>query len=124
MSQVQFIDQVTDAIYLSKVDAGKTIDAVLSAFCGEIVAGKELRLNGFGIFTATERGARDSRNPLTGAAIRIAPSKVAKFPSAKALQDLRNCASQMEHPAYPEHVGVELYEPCTQEVAARSEAKI
>ena len=38
-----------------------------------------MRLNGFGIFSATERAAREGRNPQTGAAIQIAASKVAKF---------------------------------------------
>ena len=57
------------------------------------VAGKDVRLNGFGIFSTTERAAREGRNPQTGAAIQIAASKAAKFAPAKALKDRLNGAS-------------------------------
>ena len=50
-------------------------------------------MNGFGIFSATERAEREGRNPQTGASIKIAASKVAKFSPAKALKDRLNGAS-------------------------------
>ncbi|WP_431270741.1 HU family DNA-binding protein [Dankookia sp. P2] len=93
MNQADLISHVADAAGLSKADAAKAIDAVLSAVADELVAGKEVRLNGFGIFSATERAAREGRNPQTGAAIQIAASKVAKFAPAKALKDRLNGAS-------------------------------
>ena len=93
MNQADLIAYVADAAGLSKADAIKAIEAVLSAVSDELVAGKEVRLNGFGIFGTTERAAREGRNPQTGAAIQIAASKAAKFSPAKALKDRLNGAS-------------------------------
>ena len=93
MNQADLIAHVADAAGLSKADATKAIDAVLSAVSNELTAGKDVRLNGFGIFSTTERAAREGRNPQTGAAIQIAASKAAKIAPAKALKDRLNGAS-------------------------------
>jgi DNA-binding protein HU-beta len=93
MNHTDLIAHVAIAAGLSKADATKSIDAVISAVSDELTAGKDVRLNGFGIFSAAERGAREGRNPQTGATIQIAASKVAKFTPAKALKDRLNGAS-------------------------------
>ena len=93
MNQADLISHLAGVAGLSKADATKAVDAVFSAVFEELVAGKEVRLNGFGTFSATERAAREGRNPQTGAAIQIAASKVAKFAPAKALKDRLNGAS-------------------------------
>ena len=93
MNQADLTAHVANAAGLSMADATKAIEAVLSAVLDELTAGKDVRLNGFGIFSATERAAREGRNPQTGAAIQIAASKVAKFTPAKALKDRLNRAS-------------------------------
>ena len=93
MNQADLIAHVADAAGLSKADAGKAIEAVFSAVSDELVGGKEVRLNGFGIFSTTERAAREGRNPQTGAALQIAASKAAKFSAAKALKDRLNTPS-------------------------------
>jgi DNA-binding protein HU-beta len=93
MNQADLIAHVADAPGLSKVDATKAIDAVLNAVSHELMTGKDVRLNGFGIFSTIERAAREGRNPQTGAAIQIAASKAAKFSPAKALKDRLNGAS-------------------------------
>ena len=79
MNQADLIAHVADAAGLSKADATKAIDAVLSAVSDELVAGKEVRLNGFGIFSAAERAAREGRNPQTGESMQIAAKTAAKF---------------------------------------------
>jgi DNA-binding protein HU-beta len=93
MNHADLVTHVSDAAGLSKVDATKAVEAVLSAVSDELVAGNDVRLNGFGIFSATERAAREGRNPQTGAAIQIAASKAAKFSPAKALKDRLNGVS-------------------------------
>ena len=92
MNHADLITHVADAAGLSKTDATKAVDAMISAVSDELVAGKDVRLNGFGIFSATERAAREGRNPQTGAAIQIAASKAAKFSPAEALKDRLNGA--------------------------------
>jgi DNA-binding protein HU-beta len=93
MNQADLIAHVADAAGVSKTDASKATDAVLSAVSDELTAGKDVRLNGFGVFSTAERAAREGRNPQTGAAIQIAASKAAKFTPAKALKDRLNGAS-------------------------------
>jgi DNA-binding protein HU-beta len=93
MNQADLIAHVADAAGLSKTDASKAIDAVLSAVSDELTAGNDVRLNGCGVFSTAERAAREGRNPQTGAAIQIAASKAAKFTPAKALKDRLNGAS-------------------------------
>lgn len=93
MNQADLVAHVADAAGLSKADATKAVDAVLSAVLDELTAGKDVRLNGFGVFSTTERAAREGRNPQTGAAIQIGASKAAKFTPAKALKDRLNGAS-------------------------------
>jgi DNA-binding protein HU-beta len=93
MNHADLIAHVADTTGLSKADAGKAVEAVFGAVSGELAAGKEVRLNGFGVFSTTERAAREGRNPQTGAAIQIAASRAAKFAPAKALKDRLNTSS-------------------------------
>ena len=49
--------------------------------------GGEVRLNGFGSFKVSHRAARTARNPQTGAPIKVAARKVARFSPAKVMKD-------------------------------------
>jgi DNA-binding protein HU-beta len=93
MNQANLIAHVATATGLSKTDATKAVEAVFSGVSDELATGKEVRLNGFGTFSATERAAREGRNPQTGEAIQIPASKVAKFSPAKALKDRLNTST-------------------------------
>jgi len=90
MNQADLIAHVAAATGLSKAEAGKAVEAVLSGVSDELVAGKEVRLSGFGIFSTVDRAAREGRNPQTGQTVQIAASKAAKFSPAKALKDRLN----------------------------------
>jgi DNA-binding protein HU-beta len=90
MNQADLIAHVAAATGMSKAEAGKALEAVLSGVSDELVAGKEVRLNGFGIFSTVDRAAREGRNPQTGQTVQIAASKAAKFAPAKALKDRIN----------------------------------
>ena len=46
-----------------------------------------MRINGFGSFSVSERGARMGRNPATGESIKIKASKNIRFKAAKAMKD-------------------------------------
>ena len=50
----------------------------------------KIQLVGFGTFEVSERAAREGRNPLTGAPMKIAASKAPKFKAGKALKDALN----------------------------------
>ena len=52
-----------------------------------LAGGGEIRLNGFGSFKVSHRAARTARNPQTGASIKVAARKVARFSPAKVMKD-------------------------------------
>ena len=56
----------------------------------ELAEGERSSLAGFGKFSVSQRAAREGRNPATGATIKIAASKAAKFSAASALKKRLN----------------------------------
>ena len=71
---------------MSKADAGRAVDATLSAIGGSLSGGDSVSLVGFGTFSVRHRAARMGRNPQTGAAIHINASKSVGFKAGKALK--------------------------------------
>ena len=63
----------------AKADAAKAVDALFNAVTDALKKGDEVRLVGFGTFAVKERAAGTGRNPATGAEIKIAASKSARF---------------------------------------------
>jgi len=84
------IASVADSAGLSKADATKAVDAVLSSIAKSLKKGDEVRLVGFGTFTVARRAATEGRNPRTGEKIKIPASKQPKFKAGKALKDAVN----------------------------------
>ena len=62
------------------------VEDVLKGIAEAAAKGEEISLNGFGKFKVQNKPARDGRNPLTGATIKIAASKKIVFLLAKALR--------------------------------------
>ena len=90
MNKSELIDAVAADASLSKADAGKALDAMLSAVTGALNGGDSVSLVGFGTFQVKDRAARSGRNPQTGATIQIAAAKVPGFKAGKALKDAVN----------------------------------
>lgn len=72
---------------ITKTDARKYVDAVLTAIGDAAAKGEEVSLNGFGKFKVKDTPAREGRNPATGAPMQIAAGKKLSFTPAKALKD-------------------------------------
>ncbi|MDF1672966.1 MAG: HU family DNA-binding protein [Vicingaceae bacterium] len=87
MNKGELIDAMAKDAGLSKADAGKALNAFISNVSGSLKKGNSVQLIGFGTFSISKRAARTGRNPQTGAAIKIAAKKVAKFKAGKALAD-------------------------------------
>jgi DNA-binding protein HU-beta len=66
--------------------AKSAVDATLAEIAAQIAAGNEVRLTGFGKFSAAQRSARQGRNPQTGATIQIAAKRVPKFSAGAELK--------------------------------------
>ena len=90
MNKSELIDAIAADAGLSKAEAGKSLDATLSAVTGALKGGDSVSLVGFGTVQVKDRAARSGRNPQTGATIQIAAAKVPGFKAGKALKDAVN----------------------------------
>ncbi|MCE3002637.1 MAG: HU family DNA-binding protein [Xanthomonadaceae bacterium] len=90
MNKSDFVNAVADAAEISKTDAAKALDAVISVIEKTLKKGEQVTIVGFGTFAVRKRAARTGRNPRTGATIKIKASKVPAFKAGKALKDAIN----------------------------------
>ena len=90
MNKSDFVIAVADSAELSKTDAGRAVDAVISVIKKALKKGDSVTLVGFGTFQVRKRAARTGRNPRTGATLKIKASKVPGFKAGKALKDAVN----------------------------------
>lgn len=87
MNKSDLIDAIANEAGISKVAAGKALEAVTNAITSALRQGDAVTLVGFGTFSVAERAERQGRNPATGEAITIAATKAPKFKPGKALKD-------------------------------------
>ncbi len=90
MNKNELISSVASETGLTKTDSAKAVDAFVAAVTKALKKGDEVRLVGFGTFSVAKRAATTGRNPRTGAEIKIAARKQAKFKAGKALQEAVN----------------------------------
>jgi DNA-binding protein HU-beta len=79
MNKGDLIDKVSAGTGINKTQAGAAIDTLVDSITGALRKGDRVALVGFGTFSTSQRKARNGRNPQTGAVIKIAARKVAKF---------------------------------------------
>jgi DNA-binding protein HU-beta len=79
MNKADLVDKIAGASRINKVQAGTAIDTLVTAITGALKKNERVTLVGFGTFAVSQRKARNGRNPQTGAVIKIAARKVAKF---------------------------------------------
>ncbi len=79
MNKADLIDKIADASEISKVQAATAIETMVAGITGALKKGERVTLVGFGTFASAQRKARNGRNPQTGATIKIAARKVARF---------------------------------------------
>ncbi|MGQ0591086.1 MAG: HU family DNA-binding protein [Gammaproteobacteria bacterium] len=90
MNKAELIDAVAGSANLTKVDAGRAVDALVDVIAGALKGDDEVMLTGFGTFTVRKRAARSGRNPRTGDIISIPASNLPAFKPGKALRDAVN----------------------------------
>ena len=79
MNKADLIDKIAGATDISKAQAGTAIDTMIEGVTASLKKAERVTLVGFGTFAISQRRARNGRNPQTGATIKIAARKVAKF---------------------------------------------
>ena len=87
MNKSELVEAVAKASDLSKVTAGKAVDAVLSSITEALKSDDRVTLIGFGTFSVRKRAARQGRDPRTGNPIQIKASKLPDFKAGKGLKD-------------------------------------
>lgn len=90
MNKADFIASVAERSELSKVDAGRAVDAMVETITKALKKNESVTLVGFGTFSIRKRAARTGRNPRTGQTIKIKASKNPAFKAGKALKDAVN----------------------------------
>ena len=79
MNKADLIDRIAAGSRINKTQAATAIDTMVDSVTGALRKGDRVALVGFGTFSVSQRKARNGRNPQTGAVIKIAARKVAKF---------------------------------------------
>jgi DNA-binding protein HU-beta len=79
MNKADLIDKIAAGCDISKTQAATAIDTTVESITSSLRKGDRVALIGFGTFSVSSRKARNGRNPQTGATIKIAARKVAKF---------------------------------------------
>ena len=90
MNKTELVAKVAEKAGLTKKDAEKAVNALLSSVQEALVKKDKVQMIGFGTFEVKARAARAGRNPQTGAAIKIPASKNPVFKAGKALTDAVN----------------------------------
>ncbi len=87
MNKTELVAAVAAKAAISKKDAEAAVNATIDAIAEALKANDKVALVGFGTFEVRNRAERMGKNPQTGAAIKIAASKVPAFKAGKALKD-------------------------------------
>jgi DNA-binding protein HU-beta len=87
MTKEELISKIAKDAKVTKAQANKAVNAFFDGVTSSLKRGRKVSFVGFGTFSVAKRKARMGRNPQTGAAIRIAASKVPKFKPGKQLKD-------------------------------------
>lgn len=90
MNKAELIDAIAESADLSKMAAGRALEAVTEAVVDSLKKGDQVSIIGFGTFAVKHRPARKGRNPKTGAEIEIAAANVPGFKPGKAFKDAVN----------------------------------
>lgn len=87
MNKAELVSAVSAKAGLSRADAKKAVEAVVSSITGALERGDKVSLVGFGTFSVVERAERTGVNPSTKAQITIPAKKTAKFKAGAELTD-------------------------------------
>jgi len=79
MNKAQLIEAVAKDAKITKAEAKRALEAVITSTTKALGKGERVALVGFGSFAVSKRAARKGRNPQNGKEIKIPAKKVVKF---------------------------------------------
>jgi len=87
VNKAELVAAVAERSELTKKDAEKAVNAIVSVITDALANNEKVQLVGFGTFEVRERAERKGRNPQTREEIVIPASKAPVFKAGKALKD-------------------------------------
>ena len=90
MNKEELVQEVSKKAKCTQKEAAEVLSAFVDTVQKTVAKGKKVTLVGFGTFEARKRAARNGRNPLTGAEIKIAAKTVPAFSAGKKFKELVN----------------------------------
>jgi DNA-binding protein HU-beta len=90
MTKAELVSEIAARAGLNKAQARDALHAFVETVTTNLKAGKQVRLVGFGSFVAVERPAGTARNPRTGATVKRAAARTARFKVGEGLKDALN----------------------------------
>jgi len=84
--------------HLYEKDVEVLVNTILGRISDALVAGERVELRGLGTFSLRTRGARQGRNPKTGAAVPIEEKKTVAFKPGKGMQARLNTSEVAAEP--------------------------
>lgn len=94
MNRSELVAAMAEKTSSTKVDADKTIGALIEIITDTLKKGNNVALVGFGTFEVRKRAARAGRNPSTGEALKIKASKAPAFKAGATLKAAVNVAKK------------------------------
>ena len=76
MTKTDLVNYIAEEAGLTKVDAGKALEALIGGVTKGLKKGEKVALTGFCTFEAKKKAAKTGRNPRTGETVKI-PARVA-----------------------------------------------
>ena len=90
MNKAEMAERLAARTGLNKAAARDAVDSIFAVIGEALANGEEVRIAGFGTFTARTRPARTGCTPRTGEAISISASKSPSFKAGKPIGDAVN----------------------------------
>nr|WP_324602912.1 HU family DNA-binding protein [Williamsoniiplasma somnilux] len=90
MTKKELAQVIIETEDISKSQVERIITSIFEEITNALAKGEEVSIASFGKFSVSKRAAREGINPSTGAKIKIAASKAAKFKAAKQLKEAVN----------------------------------
>ena len=87
MKQADFIQALSEKINQSKKDTKFFIDEFIALIAKTVKSGDEVALPDLGKFFLRKTAAREARNPMTGATVKVPAKVVAKFRPSKKFKE-------------------------------------
>ncbi len=88
MTKSELVDKIVEANgMLTRKESELVVNIVFDSMGDSLKKGDKVEIRGFGSFTIRERGAREARNPKSGAVVNIPAKKVPFFKTGKELRE-------------------------------------